>query len=58
MSTALIIVDIQNDYFPNGKMELSNPERQPLMLLKFLNGLDRITKKIFFMSSISQVIQH
>ncbi|WP_091585011.1 cysteine hydrolase family protein [Alteribacillus bidgolensis] len=25
MSTALIIVDIQNDYFPNGKMELSNP---------------------------------
>jgi nicotinamidase-related amidase len=26
MSTALIIVDIQNDYFPNGKMELSNPE--------------------------------
>lgn len=27
MSTALIIVDIQNDYFPNGKMELSNPER-------------------------------
>ncbi|MGP0578136.1 cysteine hydrolase family protein [Paenibacillus peoriae] len=27
MSTALIIVDIQNDYFPNGKMELSNPEK-------------------------------
>lgn len=26
MSTALIIVDIQNDYFPNGKMELSNPD--------------------------------
>ncbi|WP_227938810.1 cysteine hydrolase family protein [Alkalihalobacillus deserti] len=25
MSTALIIIDIQNDYFPNGKMELSNP---------------------------------
>lgn len=27
MSTALIIVDIQNDYFPNGKMELRNPEK-------------------------------
>ena len=27
MKTALIIVDIQNDYFPNGKMELSNPEK-------------------------------
>lgn len=25
MSTALIIVDIQKDYFPGGKMELSNP---------------------------------
>jgi|GEM_PF-5891449 len=25
MSTALILVDIQNDYFPNGKMELNNP---------------------------------
>jgi len=27
MSTALIVVDIQNDYFPNGKMELSNPDK-------------------------------
>ncbi|GAA0447480.1 cysteine hydrolase family protein [Lentibacillus halophilus] len=25
MSTALIMIDIQNDYFPNGRMELSNP---------------------------------
>ncbi|HJV47430.1 MAG TPA: cysteine hydrolase family protein [Bacillota bacterium] len=25
MGEALILVDIQNDYFPNGKMELSNP---------------------------------
>lgn len=27
MSTALIIVDIQNDYFPNGKMELVNTDK-------------------------------
>ncbi|MFC7686681.1 cysteine hydrolase family protein [Ureibacillus sp. GCM10028918] len=27
MNTALIIIDIQNDYFPNGKMELNNPEQ-------------------------------
>jgi len=27
MSTALIVVDIQNDYFPNGKMELVNPDK-------------------------------
>ncbi|RKD69590.1 nicotinamidase-related amidase [Sinobaca qinghaiensis] len=26
MSTALIVVDIQKDYFPGGKMELSNPD--------------------------------
>lgn len=25
MKTALLLVDIQNDYFPNGKMELRNP---------------------------------
>lgn len=27
MNTALLIIDIQNDYFPNGKMELNNPEQ-------------------------------
>ncbi|MFD1065465.1 cysteine hydrolase family protein [Oceanobacillus locisalsi] len=27
MSTALIIVDIQNDYFPNGNMELVNTDK-------------------------------
>lgn len=25
MKTTLLLVDIQNDYFPNGKMELRNP---------------------------------
>ncbi|EOP50298.1 MULTISPECIES: cysteine hydrolase family protein [Bacillus] len=25
MKTALVLIDIQNDYFPNGKMELSKP---------------------------------
>jgi nicotinamidase-related amidase len=25
MKTALLLIDIQNDYFPNGKMELVNP---------------------------------
>ncbi|MFI8378670.1 cysteine hydrolase family protein [Leeuwenhoekiella sp. NPDC079379] len=27
MKTALILIDIQNDYFENGKMELSQPEK-------------------------------
>jgi nicotinamidase-related amidase len=37
MSTALIIVDIQNDYFPNGKMELSNPEKAAANAAKILD---------------------
>lgn len=36
MSTALIIVDIQNDYFPGGKMELSNPDRAAANAAKVL----------------------
>jgi len=28
MKTALLIVDIQNDYFPKGKMELEGASRQ------------------------------
>jgi len=36
MSTALIIVDIQNDYFPNGKMELNNPEKAAANTAKIL----------------------
>ncbi|MCS6992211.1 MAG: cysteine hydrolase [Anaerolineales bacterium] len=27
MKTALLLIDIQNDYFPGGKMPLENPER-------------------------------
>lgn len=37
MSTALILVDIQNDYFPNGKMELSNPEKAAANAAKVLD---------------------
>src|SRR5690606_12966841 len=36
MSTALILVDIQKDYFPNGKMELSNPESAAANAAKIL----------------------
>ncbi|WP_115900975.1 cysteine hydrolase family protein [Tenacibaculum gallaicum] len=35
--TALILIDIQNDYFPNGKMELSQPEKASLNAKKVLN---------------------
>jgi len=36
MSTALIIVDIQNDYFANGKMELKNPDKAAANAAKVL----------------------
>ncbi|MCG7334631.1 cysteine hydrolase [Sporosarcina sp. ACRSM] len=36
MSTALIIVDIQNDYFQNGRMELVNPDQAAANAAKVL----------------------
>ncbi|MEM1503665.1 cysteine hydrolase family protein [Domibacillus sp. 8LH] len=36
MSKGLIIIDIQNDYFPNGKMELSQPDKAAATAAKIL----------------------
>mgnify|MGYP003422250247 CR=1 FL=1 len=38
MKEALIIIDVQNDYFENGKMELKNP-------LKALENIKRLLAK-------------
>ena len=48
MSTALIIVDIQNDYFPNGKMELSNPEKASANAAKVLEWFRQNNKENIF----------
>src|SRR4051812_22493222 len=48
MSTALIIVDIQNDYFPNGKMELSNPEKAAANAAKVLESFRQNHKDNIF----------
>ncbi|MCM0624501.1 cysteine hydrolase [Lysinibacillus sp. OL1_EC] len=48
MSTALIIVDIQNDYFPNGKMELSNPDKAATNAAKVLNWFRQNNKDNIF----------
>lgn len=48
MSTALIIVDIQNDYFPNGKMELSNPEKAAANAAKVLEWFRQNNKDNIF----------
>ncbi len=36
MKTALLIVDVQNDYFPNGKMELYESEKACLKIKELL----------------------
>jgi nicotinamidase-related amidase len=48
MSTALIIVDIQNDYFPNGKMELSNPDKAAVNAAKVLDWFRHNNKDHIF----------
>ncbi|MBT2686869.1 cysteine hydrolase [Bacillus sp. ISL-47] len=48
MSTALIIVDIQNDYFPNGNMELTNPEKAAANAAKILEWFRQKNKETIF----------
>ena len=48
MNTALIIIDIQNDYFPNGKMELNNPEQAATNAAKVLNWFRENNKDNIF----------
>lgn len=48
MSTALIIVDIQNDYFPNGNMELVNPDKAAANAAKVLESFRKNNKENIF----------
>lgn len=48
MSSALIIVDIQNDYFPNGKMELSNPDQAAANAARVLDWFRQNNKENIF----------
>ncbi|UTR15283.1 cysteine hydrolase [Salipaludibacillus sp. LMS25] len=48
MSTALIIVDIQNDYFPNGKMALRNPDKAAANASKVLAWFRQNNKDTIF----------
>ncbi|WP_339237526.1 cysteine hydrolase family protein [Oceanobacillus sp. FSL W7-1281] len=48
MSTALIIVDIQNDYFPNGNMELVNPDKAAANAAKVLEWFRQHHKENIF----------
>ena len=53
MSTALIVIDIQNDYFPKGKMELSNPEQAADKAGQILEWFRRNNQPIFHIQHIS-----
>ncbi|MFB6468785.1 cysteine hydrolase family protein [Cytobacillus sp. Hz8] len=54
MTLALIIIDIQNDYFPNGKMELSNPVAASANARKILEWFRQNDKNnIFHIQHIS-----
>jgi nicotinamidase-related amidase len=53
MSTALIIIDIQNDYFPNGKMELSKPVKAADNAAKILERFRKNNGNIFHIQHIS-----
>ncbi|QQK80036.1 cysteine hydrolase [Salicibibacter cibi] len=48
MSTALIVVDIQNDYFPNGKMALSNPDKAAANAAKMIDWFRQNNKDHIF----------
>lgn len=48
MSTALILVDIQNDYFPGGKMELNQPEKAAANAAHILASFRRNHKDLIF----------
>ncbi|SFE75607.1 cysteine hydrolase family protein [Alteribacillus iranensis] len=54
MSTALIIVDIQNDYFPNGKMELSQPEAAAANAGKLLDHFRKNNDPVFHVQHLAQ----
>lgn len=53
MSTALIIVDIQNDYFPKGRMELSNPVEAANRAGQILEWFRKTNYPVFHIQHIS-----
>lgn len=51
MKQALIIIDVQNDYFKNGKMELDHPE-------KVLKNINKLEDKFAFLNLPIVYIKH
>ena len=53
MSTALIIIDIQNDYFPGGKMELVGPDEAAAQAHTLLDRFRATAKPTIHIQHIS-----
>ena len=53
MKTALLLIDIQNDYFPTGKMELVGSERASLNAKKILEKFRRDKNLIIHIQHVS-----
>lgn len=53
MKKALIIIDVQNDYFPNGKMELFESEKVLIKIKELLNHFRKNNELVYFIQHIS-----
>lgn len=53
MSIALMLIDIQNDYFPNGKMELNNPIKAAKNASKILDWFRTKKYEIYHIQHVS-----
>lgn len=53
MKTALLLVDIQNDYFPHGKMELRNPAEASAYASQLLQLFRKKNEPIFHIQHVA-----
>ena len=54
MKEALLLIDIQNDYFPGGKMELVDMEEAVKKVAELLKTFCSLDKPIFFIKHLSK----
>ena len=53
MKEALLLIDIQNDYFPGGKMELVGMEEAAKKAAELLKAFRNADKPVFFIKHLS-----
>ena len=53
MKKALVIIDVQNDYFPGGAYELYEPDKALDMIQKLIHSFRTKNEKIYYVQHIS-----